>query len=89
MATTYKKVLKTLTIKTAGGTTITAADTATEAIGSSALAQFENFQTMAIKTQTGVTYVPFHAVDTIAVAVSQSDDITRPDAVCAEDSESE
>lgn len=84
MATTYKKVLKTLTIKTIGGTTITAADTATEAIGSNALAQFENFQTMAITTESGVTYVPFHAVDNIAVAVAQSEDITKPDAVCAE-----
>lgn len=80
MATTYKKTLKTLTIKTAGGQTITAADTATDPIGSEALAQFLAQQTMAVRGAEGaVTYIPFHAVDTIAVAVAQSDDITKAD----------
>lgn len=80
MATTYKKTLKTLTIKTIGGQTITAADTVSDPIGSEALAQFENFQTMVVRGENTLTYIPFHAVDSIEVAVSQSEDQTKPDA---------
>ena len=84
MAITYKKQLKTLTIKTIGGSTIEVADTAEKAIGSNALANFLNKETLICETQTGVTYVPFHAVDTVEVASAASDDITRPDPYCGE-----
>lgn len=80
MATTYTKTLKSLTIKTIGGQTITAVDTATDPIGSEALAQFNNFQTMVIRGEGTLTYIPFHAVDSIIVTVSQSESITRADA---------
>ena len=76
---TYKKSLKTLTITTSGGATITAADTVDAPIGSSALSQFENFQTMVIPGESGTTYVPFHAVDNIVVTVEESEEQTRPD----------
>lgn len=78
MATTYTKVLKTIVVKTVGGTTINAADTATDPIASDALSQFEAFKTMNIRTANGVTLVPFHAVDNIAVTTSTSS-VTRPD----------
>lgn len=85
MATTYKKSLKTLTIKTAGGQAITAADTADNQAGSNALASFLDYKTMVITGENGaVTYVPFHAVDSVAVTIAQSDDITRKDPVCEE-----
>lgn len=85
MATTYKKSLKTLTITTIGGSTITAADTADSPVGSAALSQFENFQTMVIPGESSTTYVPFHAVDHIVVAISESSDIEKPDAYGCEE----
>lgn len=87
MATTYKKVLKTLVIKTIGGTTVTVADTATEAKASAVLAEFEMFKTLHVKTgDAEMTLIPFHAVDSIVVTSAQSDDITRNDPYCAEES---
>lgn len=83
MATTYKKVLKTIAVKTVGGTTVNAADTATEPIASNALYEFENFKTMHIRTEDGMTLVPFHAVDTITVTEAATD-VTKADAYCAD-----
>lgn len=85
MATTYKKALKTIAVKTLGGTTVTAADTVAKAIASNALAEFEMEQTMHIETGEGqVTEIPFHAVDSIVVTTAASDDITKEDPYCAE-----
>jgi len=81
MATTFNKSLKSIVIKTLGGTTINAADTATDPIASDALRDFEGFQTMHIRTANGETLVPFHAVDSIEVTVSQTE-VTREDAYC-------
>lgn len=80
---TYKKVLKTIVVKTLGGQTINAADTATDPIASDALRDFEGFTTMHIRTQSGETLVPFHAVDTIEVTVSTTD-VEKADAYCEE-----
>lgn len=79
MATNYKKVLKTLVIKTLGGTTVNAADTATDPIGSDALLDFEAGRTMHVRKSGGETLVPFEAVDSIEVTVSTSD-ATKADA---------
>ncbi len=83
MATTYNKVLKTIVVKTLGGSRVIAADTATDPIASDALRDFEAFQTMHIRKEGGVTLVPFHAVDTIDVTVTTTE-VTRADAYCAE-----
>lgn len=80
---TYKKSLKTIVVKTLGGTTVNAADTATDPIASDALRDFEAFQTMHIRKEGGVTLVPFHAVDTIEVTVTATD-VEKADAYCAE-----
>lgn len=69
---TYTKALKSITVKTIGGATIEAADTATDPKASDALSEFEAFQTMHIRTANGVTLVPFHAVDNIAVVTSSA-----------------
>ena len=85
MAITYKKALKELEIKTLGGTTVSVADTTTEPKASAPLAEFEAFKTMHIQTGEGeTTMIPFHAVDSIVVTVSQSEDITKDDPYCAE-----
>lgn len=74
----YSKPLKTIVIKTLGGTTINAADTATDPIASDALAEFDAFKTMHVRGENGVTEVPFHAVDNIAVTVTTTE-VTKPD----------
>lgn len=85
MAITYKKALKTIAVKTLGGTTVTVADTATDPKASNALAEFEAFKTMHIATGASeMTLIPFHAVDSIVVTVAASDDITKEDPYCAE-----
>ena len=85
MAITYKKALKSIAVKTLGGTTVSVADTATEPKASNALAEFEAERTMHIVTGEGeVTMIPFHAVDSIVVTTSASDDITKDDPYCAE-----
>lgn len=78
---TYNKTLKTIVVKTIGGTTVNAADTTTAPIASNALAEFEAYKTMHIKTADGYTLVPFHAVDSITVTEAQSE-VTRPDPYC-------
>lgn len=87
MATTYKKVLRTIAIKTLGGTTVNAADTATDPIASDAIRDFEGKGTMHVRGANGaVTLIPFAAVDSIAVTVAATD-VTRPDAYCEEETE--
>lgn len=88
MATTYNKALKSIVVKTLGGTTINAADTATDPIASDALRDFEGFGTMHIRTANGETLVPFHAVDSIVVTVSTTE-LTRSDAYCVEEESTE
>lgn len=70
---TYTKVLKTLAIKTLGGTEVTVADTAADPKASDALAEFEAFHTMHVRAADGVTLIPFHAVDSIAVTSTTAD----------------
>lgn len=85
MAITYKKALKSIAVKTLGGTTVSVADTATDPKASNALAEFEAFKTMHIATGANeMTLVPFHAVDSIVVTSSASGDITKDDPYCAE-----
>ena len=85
MAITYKKALKSIAVKTLGGTTVSVADTATDPKASNALAEFEAFKTMHIVTgENETTLVPFHAVDSIVGTSSSSDDITKDDPYCAE-----
>lgn len=88
MAITYKKALKTIAVKTLGGTTVTVADTTTDPKASNALAEFEAFRTMHIVTGNGeITMIPFHAVDSIVVTTAQSEDITKADPYCEESGE--
>lgn len=85
MAITYKKALKSIEITTLGGTTVSVADTADAPIASNALAEFEAYKTMHIATgENETTLIPFHAVDSIVVTVSQSDNITKDDPYCVE-----
>lgn len=83
MAITYKKALKSIVIKTLGGTTVSVSDTATDPKASNVLAEFEAFKTMHVVTDANkVTLIPFHAVDSIVVTSAQSDNITKEDPYC-------
>lgn len=70
---TYKKPQKSIAVKTIGGATINAADTASAPIASDAIGEFEAFRIMHIKGEGTVTLVPFHAVDNIVVTESLAD----------------
>lgn len=83
MATTFNKALKEIVVKTIGGNTINAVDTATDMVASSALSEFEMGKTMHIRDGNNVTLVPFHAVDNILVTPSV-ESVTKPDAYCPE-----
>ena len=88
MAITYKKALKSIAVKTLGGTTVSVADTVTEPKASNALAEFDHFQTMHIRSgENEVTLIPFHAVDSIVVTSTPSEDITKADPYCEESGE--
>lgn len=73
MATTYTKVLKTINIRTLGGSVITVEDTVKAPVASTALADFEAFRTMQVVgtaqgSENEADYViPFHAVEAIEV----------------------
>lgn len=83
MAITYKKALKSIAVKTLGGTTVSVSDTATDPKASNVLAEFEAFKTMHVVTGANeVTLIPFHAVDSIVVTSAQSDNITKKDPYC-------
>lgn len=79
MATKYKKSLKTIKVKTLGGTTVTVADTKDKPYASNALMEFEDFKTITVDDGSKKTVIPFHAVDNIEVTAALSDEITRPD----------
>jgi len=83
MATTFNKPLKEITVKTIGGNTITATDTATDGVASAALSEFEMGKTMHIRNGNNLTVVPFHAVDNVLVTAS-TESVTKPDAYCPE-----
>lgn len=76
---TYTKSLKTVVITPLVGEAITVADTATSALGSMALAQFMDKQTVMVVGDDDITYIPFHAIVSVVVTVSESDSITKED----------
>ena len=81
---TYKKPLKSITVKTLGGTTVTVADTAEKPYASDALRDFEAFGIMHIKGEENTTLIPFHAVDSIVVTDSTAD-VEKADAYGCEE----
>lgn len=85
---TYTKKLKTLTVHLMlDGSTVTIADTASDDMGTRALNEFKNYQTMHYETMENSTKVtnaiPYHAVQYIEVT-SEDGTIERADAYCEE-----
>lgn len=66
---TYNKPIKSIEVKTRGGSTFTATDTASDPIASDALRDFLGAETMHIRGE-GMTLVPFRATDVVTVTKS-------------------
>ena len=66
---TYNKPLKSIEVKTRGGSTFTATDTASDPIASDALRDFSGKDTMHIRGE-ALTLVPFRATDVVTVTKS-------------------
>ena len=75
---TYNKPLKSIAITTLGGNTFEVADTASAAVASHALAEFEAGRTMHIKGSGSTALIPFHAVDNIIVTITTGE-VTKGD----------
>ena len=84
---TYNKPLKSIEVKTLGGSTFTATDTASLPIASDALRDFSHEQTMHIKGD-NLVLVPFRATDVVTVTKSVAS-VDRADPYgCEEESSS-
>ena len=68
-------------ITTVGGFTLTVEDGENGAYGTAALAGFNAKDTLACHTDSGITYIPFHAVDYIEVTAT-TETATITDANC-------
>ena len=88
MAITYKKALKTAVFTLHDGSTVTAADTVEASNGSAALAMYEAKKLIYVPGET-LTIFDFAQVVKVVVSVQASEDITKDDPYCAEESASE
>lgn len=78
MAVTYKKALKSLSVKVHGvDDAYVVADTVDETVASYALAEFERMNTMHLALSNKTVLVPFHAVEAVEVTVTESANQTR------------
>ena len=85
MAITYKKNLKTISVKIHGITNaVEVADTVSAPNASNALAEFEKGYKMHLVTANGTVIVPYHAVEAVTLTSEASDTITKADPYCAD-----
>lgn len=85
MAITYKKSLKTISVKIHGNdTAVEVEDTTSAPNASNALAEFDMGHKVHLVTQNGTIIVPYHAIESVTVTSALSDDITKADPYCAE-----
>ena len=83
MAITYTKPLKSVVFTLVDSSTVTAADTATDPIGSEALGMYLSDKMVTVPGET-ITYFDPSKVVKAVVTVTQSDSITKEDPYCAE-----
>ena len=89
MAITYKKALKTAVFTLHDGSTVSAADTVNASIGSAALAMYEAKGLIYVPGESSTTIFDFSQVVKVVVSVQASENITKDDPYCAEESASE
>lgn len=76
-----------VTIKTLGGTTVTANDATIAGVGASAWACIQAGEDVQIQTADGYTFVPFHAIDSVTVTITRSEAEEPEDETCVVESE--
>lgn len=84
MATTYKKALKTAVFTLHDASTVTAADTVDNAIGSEALGMYDAKGVIVVPGENNITKFDFSQVVKVVITTAQSEDITKEDPYCAE-----
>lgn len=89
MAITYKKALKTVVFTLHDASTVTATDTVEASIGSAALAMYEKKDLIYVPGESATTIFDFAQVIKAEVSVQASDEITKADPYCEEESASE
>ena len=90
MAITYKKPLKSISVKVHGITdTFDVSDTVSAPYATAALAEFEKGYKMHLKGDESDAIIPYHAVEAIIVTTETSDSITKTDPYCPDADESE
>ena len=89
MAITYKKALKTAVFTLHDGSTVSAADTVNASIGSAALAMYVAKGLIYVPGESSTTIFDFSQVVKVVVSVQASENITKDDPYCAEESASE
>lgn len=87
MAITYKKALKTVVFTLNDGSSVTAADTASNPLGSMALGAFHNEGLITIPGASNITEFYRDKVVKVVVTTTASDEITKADPYCAEEPE--
>lgn len=89
MAITYKKALKTAVFTLHDGSTVTAADTVDSAIGSEAIGMYDKKDVIVVPTNANVTKFDYRQVIKVVITTAQSEDITKADPYCEEESNNE
>lgn len=84
MAITYKKALKTAVFTLHDASTVTAADTVDNAIGSEALGMYDAKGVIVVPGENNITKFHFSQVIKVVITTEQSEDITKEDPYCAE-----
>lgn len=78
MADTYNKIVRSITVTTLSGNTVTAEDTANSPVASQALAEFMAGDIMHIPGEEATILIPFHAVESVAVTTDTTE-VTKAD----------
>lgn len=87
MATKYTKPLQTATFKTIGGGSFEVRDTVDKPVANWALSDFKGEKIVKAEQEEQTVLIPFHAVNNVLVSMAESEEQTRADAYCKEETE--
>ena len=87
MAITYKKALKTVVFTLHDASTVTAADTVENAIGSEALGMYDAKGVIVVPGENNITKFDYAQVVKAVITTTASEDITKADPYCEESGE--
>jgi hypothetical protein len=87
MAITYKKPLKTAVFTLHDASTVTAADTVENPIGTNAINLYKHHGIIIVPGEENETMFDFDQVVKVVVTTAESEEITKADPYCEEESE--